>query len=278
VLLTLIQPSPFDDVTRAPGFEGGYNAVLIRYGDFVKSLATQQGASVADLNSSVVTALDKAKSLDAENAAKIVPDRVHPAPAGHLLMAAALLRAWNAPRVVTAVAIDAAGKQVTQQENTRVSDLRADTTLSWMQKDDALPMPLDMKDPILQLALRASDVVDTLDQQPLRVTGLTAPHYTLKIDSETVGSFTPEQLAAGINLAVLPTPMATQAGQVHGLTVNHNNVHFMRWRQVQVPLQGNPSRQLPRTLKALDALDDDLARQQRDAAQPKARHYELAPE
>src|SRR5205809_4048819 len=29
VRLTLIQPSPFDDVTRAPSFEGGYNTVLV---------------------------------------------------------------------------------------------------------------------------------------------------------------------------------------------------------------------------------------------------------
>ena len=36
VRITLIQPSPFDDVTRKPNFEGGYNQVLIRYGEFVK--------------------------------------------------------------------------------------------------------------------------------------------------------------------------------------------------------------------------------------------------
>src|SRR6266568_3038691 len=45
IRLTLIQPSPFDDVTRAPNFEGGYNAVLVRYGQFVKELAEKQGAS-----------------------------------------------------------------------------------------------------------------------------------------------------------------------------------------------------------------------------------------
>jgi hypothetical protein len=28
--ITAIVPSPYDDVTRAPGFEGGYNAVLLR--------------------------------------------------------------------------------------------------------------------------------------------------------------------------------------------------------------------------------------------------------
>ena len=47
---TLIRPSPFDDVTREPKFEGGYNAVLVRYGDFVKELAAEEKVDVADLN------------------------------------------------------------------------------------------------------------------------------------------------------------------------------------------------------------------------------------
>src|SRR5213593_1708146 len=38
IRITVIQPSPFDDVTRPPQFEGGYNAVLVRYGEFVKQL------------------------------------------------------------------------------------------------------------------------------------------------------------------------------------------------------------------------------------------------
>src|SRR5580700_3119274 len=31
IRITLIQPSPYDDVTRPPTFEGGYNKVLVRY-------------------------------------------------------------------------------------------------------------------------------------------------------------------------------------------------------------------------------------------------------
>src|SRR5947208_4629731 len=31
IRITVIQPSPFDDVTQPPRFEGGYNAVLVRY-------------------------------------------------------------------------------------------------------------------------------------------------------------------------------------------------------------------------------------------------------
>src|ERR1043166_7025618 len=80
IRITVIVPSPYDDVTRAPTFEGGYNKVLLRYGDFLKELAAREKLSVADLNTSVVAALQKANSADAAAAARIVPDRVHPGP------------------------------------------------------------------------------------------------------------------------------------------------------------------------------------------------------
>src|SRR5262249_37861745 len=278
VRLTLIQPSPFDDVTRAPSFEGGYNAVLVRYGDFVKQLAARQGATVADLNTPVVVALEKANSLDADTAKKIVPDRVHPAPGGHLLMAEALLKAWSAPSVVTAVAIDAVGPRASRQENTVVERLKTDNGgLSWEQKDDALPMPLDMKDPVVSLAVRASDVVQAVDQQPLQVSGLTQPQYTLKIDGDEVGSFSREELPGGVYRAVLPRPMLKQAQAVHELTLRHNNVHYIRWRQVQVPLQASTSSHLRKALRELDAMEEEFVKQQRAAAQPKSHRYELTP-
>src|SRR5205809_2521836 len=39
IRITAIQPSPYDDVTREPLFPGGYNAVLVRYSEFLKELA-----------------------------------------------------------------------------------------------------------------------------------------------------------------------------------------------------------------------------------------------
>src|SRR4051794_18282646 len=60
IRLTLIQPSPYDDVTRPPKFEGGYNAVLVRYGEYLKELAGRAHVDLADLNTSVVAATKKA--------------------------------------------------------------------------------------------------------------------------------------------------------------------------------------------------------------------------
>jgi len=275
IRITLIEPSPYDDVTRAANFEGGYNAVLVRYGQFIKELAEKEKLDVADLNTSVVAALEKAKATDAETAKKIIDDRVHPGPAGHLLMAEALLKAWNAPAVVTAVEIDAAKPQAVRTENTAVADLKEANGLAWTQTDKALPMPLDLKDPVFKLAVQSSDFLQALDSQLLKVTGLKGQNYVLKIDGEEVGTFTRPQLEEGVNLAAFPTPMVRQAQAVHDLTVKHNNIHAVRWRELQVVLgqQGLPH--APAAIEALDNVEADLVAQQHLAAQPKARHYEL---
>jgi hypothetical protein len=194
-------------------------------------------------------------------------------------MAEALLKAWNAPALVADVEVDAARKEPVRQRNTHVTDLRAaGKGIAWTQTDEALPMPVDMRDPLVALAIHSSDFVQALNQEPLKVRGLTAGRYTLKIDGEPAGIFTAEQLTAGINLAELPTPMMRQAAEVHALTLRHNNVHFTRWRSIQVPMEKD---QTPHLLKALDALDEleaDLLREQRAAAQPKARHFEVVAE
>jgi lysophospholipase L1-like esterase len=280
IRITVIQPSPFDDVTRPPSFGDGYNAVLVRYGQFVTELGEREHLLVADMNGPVVSMLEKAKAEDAELVQKIIPDRVHPGPGGHLIMAEALLKAWNAPATVASVEIDAAAKRVARADNTKVTALQVGSNLTWSETDSALPLPLpldkDFKD--AGLAIRSSDFLEALDQEPLKVTGLTAARYTLKIDGEKVGDFTQEQLQEGINLATLPTPMAKQAAKVHDLTLKHNNIHFVRWRDVQITLKDYKLAGEQAAVVALDRLEDQLVQQQRAAAQPKLRHYELAPE
>lgn len=277
IRVTVIEPSPFDDVTRPPQFPGGYNAVLVRYSEFVKQLGEREGLTVADMNTPLVAALEKAKAADAELATRILPDRVHPGPGGHFIMAEALLKAWKAPATVSEVEIDAAAKRVVRTENATVTELRADNVVAWTAVEQALPMPLDLKDPVVELALRSSDFVQSLDQEPLQVTGLTASNYQLKIDGEDVGRFSKEQLAEGVNLAGLATPMAQQAMAVHELTVKHNNVHFARWRNVEVPLTDVPSADKQAALTALDKLEADVVAEQHAAAQPKPHHFELVP-
>jgi lysophospholipase L1-like esterase len=277
VRLTLIQPSPFDDVTRKPSFEGGYNSVLIRYGEFVKELAGKEAAQVADLNTPVVAALKKAQEIDRTHAEDLIRDRIHPGPAGQLIMAAALLKAWNAPALVWGVEIDASSGKVVKEQNTKIADLHANETISWTQHDAALPMPINRKDRVIALALKASDTEQALNQQVLKVGGLSAGKYQLKIDGQDVAELGKDQLATGIDLAGYETPMQRQAMTVHSLTLKHNDVHFVRWRTLQVPNESHGYASLAKALEGLDALEADIVLEQRAKAQPGGHRFELLP-
>lgn len=278
VRMTLIQPSPYDDVTREPTFTGGYNAVLLRYSDYLKDLAQKQHLSTADLNNPVVAALRTAKEKSATAAAQIIPDRVHPGAGGHLLMAAALVKAWGATPLVSSVEMDGTSGRVTSAKNTAVSDLKkeADGRLTWTQTDEALPFPVDLKDRVLVFSMESSDFVQTLNQQTLKASGLSAAKYALVIDDQKVGVFTKEELAAGVNLAAMTTPMSQQAAAVHSLTKAHTDLHNYRWRSIEVPFGKAPN--VGKALAGLDALEGDLIAQQRAAAQPKPHRFELTPQ
>ncbi len=101
--------------------------------------------------------------------------------------------------------------------------------------------------------------------------------YVLTIDDQEIGTFTDEQLAEGVNLAVLATPMSRQAETVHQLTKRHNDLHFFRWRQIQVPYQKENLPHLDEALQALDKLEADVVAQQRAAAEPKSHRYQIRP-
>lgn len=280
VRLTLIEPSPYDDVTRAPTFEGGYNATLVRYSEFVKQLAEKEGALAADLNTPVVQNLERAKEIDPALAAKLIPDRVHPGPAGHMLMAEALLKAWAGPSVVSDVEIDAASGKAVHTENTRVSNIGHGSPVSWEQLDRCLPMPIDWNanDKLAPLAIKSSDFLGALDRETMRVSNLANGLYILRIDNVEAGRFSASTLASGINLATLAaTPMMKQAMDVHALTIKRAGIHNVRWRNVQTPLEADKLPSAGPAMAALDRLDEELAKEQRAAAQPKPHRFELAP-
>ncbi len=278
VRLTLIQPSPYDDVTRPPNFPGGYNATLLQYADYIKDLGGRTSSTVANLNAPVVSMLQNANAKNPQGAQKIIGDRVHPGDAGHLIMAEALLRSWNAPSLVSSVEI--AGGKVVQSENAKVSGLSTTGGLSWTQTDGALPFPLNLSDETVRLAIESSDFVAALNQQTLKVSGLTG-RQALTIDGKAAGTFSTEELAAGINLATLDTPMRAQASRVLDLTRDRAEAHNQRWRSIQTNWFLGPekaaSKEKEDVFKALDRYDQALDKEARKAAQPVAHRFSLVP-
>jgi len=273
--ITVIQPSPYDDVTRPPRFQGGYNSVLVRYGRFVRELAQHENLCDADLNTPVVAALRKAKAKDPALAREFIPDRVHPSLSGNTLMAEELLKSWNAPATVTAVEIDASSRTLLRSENTDAGVIETNDGLAWTQLDKALPMPLEWKDPAVALAVHSSDLMEAINNEALQIRNLEPGEYLLRIDDETIGKFTADQLARSINLAENKTPMSRQASEVLMLTYNHNNMHYTHWRLIQTSLEKYGLESMQAAMDALDKLEDQIIAVERATAQPKQHRYHL---
>ena len=101
-------------------------------------------------------------------------DAVHPGPAGHTLMAWAILKGLHAPSLVSTVELDvtATGGGVAGTEKCRVSNVKIEQgTLSFDRVDDALPMPVDRR---AEAALKLASVLDDLNRYELKVKGLSA--------------------------------------------------------------------------------------------------------
>ncbi len=274
VRLTIIRSSPFDDVSRPPQFAPGYDDTLRRLGCYATSLA--QGAdATADFRTPLNAGLRTLVAADPALARQLLPDRVHPSAAGHLLMGAALLRAWNAPALVSRVELDARTRTLLASERTSVSDLGGEAgSLRWTALDEALPLPISFDDAQVDLAQKAGARLEDLDRQLLLVRGLAAGRYELRIDGQTVGSFESGELAEGVNLATLATPQRSQAYSVRWSVADSHELQRVRRRLLVGAPEGAPT---PEAAVALGAADAAACRARHEAARPKPRRYELVP-
>jgi len=263
--VTIIEPSPYDDFTLPTT---GYNTVLQRFADDLGGLATKVGATAVDFNAPVVDLLNKAKDANPDEARKLIPDRIHPTPPAHMVMGDALLKAWNAPSLVSAVQIDAS-TSTAAADNATVRDLKGSSAgLTWRELDGALPVYFDRNSAAVNLVLKSSTVFEDVDQEPLKVTNLTAGSYKLTIDGQDEGQFTADQLGNGVNLAELNTPMMKQAQTVDTWTARRQFVRQTAWRNYVVGLDGLGLSQRDQALRALDRLEADVVEHQRQAAKP----------
>lgn len=278
--ITLIQPSPFDEVTRPPIKHGGYNASLVKMSEFLATMAAREHFLLADFNTPLVKMLEKANAEDFEIAQKIIADRVHPGTSGHLVMAEQLWKAWHADGGVSRVTIFA-GKGMTAfvggspNRKAKIEDLKLGETISWTSTEESLPMPVDMSDPTIDLALRSAGFNEDFNKEELTAFDLKAGYWALLIDGQQIKVFTAEELNKGVNLATLQTPMWRQARAVQTLVERRAEIHNIRWRSIEVPLADYQLSQAAPAMATLDALDTELAARITSEAQPKPHHFEL---
>ena len=285
VRITLLTAPAYDDVTRPVGFPGGYNATLIAYGQAVQSLAKEYGATVADTNAPLVAALSRAHAADADLSALVIRDRVHPGQGGHVVMAAAVLKAWNAPDTVADIEIDGKSGTTVKALGSKVSDLHVTPQhITFTHTDGALPWPLDRdpngnKDTLLMLA--STDIESTLNRYQLKITHLPAASYALKVDGADMGVISREALEAGVDLAGIPALGPNrQANALLTMIRRHTDLHNQKWRAFQVPNSTGGKQITPdiqTKMNDLDQQEADVLKDLPSADMPKPHTVELTP-
>ncbi len=217
---TLISSTPYDEVTHGTEFPG-YAKMVDRLAGEVAEIASQGGSSpgqppvlFADFHGPMMEALERASTREPQLAALLIPDRIHPAEAGHWIMAAALMKTWHVEPVVSSVELRASDATVIAGARTAVTGLEKSADgLKWTQLDEALPLPLDFNNAMTGLLLQISDVGE-LDREMLRVESLAPGEYNLRIDGKPIAAFSNDELERGVNLALYKTPMLEQARDI----------------------------------------------------------------
>lgn len=213
--ITLLENTPYDEITHGTEFKG-YMATTEQNARATPALAAREHLPVVDTYSPVTELLERAKVADPSFASLLVTDRIHPAEPTHWVIAAALMKAWHVDPVVSSVVIAADNRSVTDAQRTTVTGLTADSGhIEWDQIDQALPLPFNFDNELMNLVLSVSDLY-SCDKEMLSVRGLRPGNYLLKIDAMQIGSFSAEQLGKGLNLATLKTPMWQQARDYDG--------------------------------------------------------------
>jgi lysophospholipase L1-like esterase len=247
------------------------NESLRKFSDGLKSVATNQGALFVDQFDPYMSLMMRER---AANPAAFIGggDAVHPGPAGHTLMAWAILKGLGAPADVSSADLDVTRhlrSKVVSAVNCRVSNVKyAQGVLSFDRLDQALPMPID---PRAEAALKLAPVLDDLSRYELKVAGLKGERFDVTLDGEPAATITNEELGKGWNLANVPGPITKQVQQLLALVFKKNDVFFDRWRNAQL----NPAAQ--QRLPELDSKIADLEREIDSARQPKVHHFEIKP-
>lgn len=237
VRLILVGPSIYEGTVKLPApVTPHHNLALTRWTERVREIAAQRQAGFVDLGVLMNPINSKLQATD-PMATIVSADRVHPSPAGHLVMAYAILKAQGLDSRVSQITVDAATGQPGALFNCEVTAIeRQGDGIHFTCTEKALPfvappgteMGLNVVPFTRELdrwsgnsyqwqwsQLKAVPFNDDLNRETLAVANLASGRYELRIDDAVLGAYSAAELAAGINLSGNPrTPQYHQAQEV----------------------------------------------------------------
>jgi lysophospholipase L1-like esterase len=283
-----ITPQPLDTGDQGPTALVGYNQTLEKFSDGVRVIAEKNAGLFVDQFHPYLATLDRVRGQGPKYDRITGGDAVHPGPPGQALMAASILTSLGFPSLVSSAEIDASGNAVVAGQNCEITGIVAkDGGLSFSRLDGALPFfPVDAVSILPHAMIR-----DVLNDYRLKITGLAAGKYEVRIGGKKVAELTSEELATGVNLAsaaLTEGPIADQAKAVRAAVDQKNSFHHDKifrgivladvpnWVHEVIPrdeLEAKRQALIQERLAKLPALDAAVAQ----ALEMKANTYEIIP-
>ena len=149
------------------------------------------------------------------------------------------------------LSIDAA-KSAATPDRCEVKDLKvSDAEIDFTRTDANLPVTYDADagQSFPYMAFSAE-----LNRYPLTVTDLKAGNWQLTVGDATVGTFTAEELAAGVDLAPKNGPWQALGRTVNQLSAQQETLYFNRWRNVQMSVPADAQADAQPLLAKMDQI------------------------
>jgi lysophospholipase L1-like esterase len=198
-----------------------YNAVLAYYGAWLRELATEQGYGFVDVWGPLNNIVMERRKSDPKFT--LVPDSVHPGPAGHMVMAMSIIHDLGLPRQVSDIRISLGADPQHQVDAAggKLSDLqRRSDGIEFNWQAECLPWVVPEE---AQIGAQLTDLGYRVNQEALEVHGLAPGMYTLTIDGHEIGTYDSEELEHHIELQEnAKTPQYQQALAVANLNKQQN--------------------------------------------------------
>lgn len=220
--ITLVTPSLYDEsdrfVNSLPPIKYGTNYALGKIAEGIIDLGEEYNVPVLDLYKASNEYSDRIRAEYPEATIVITNvDGIHPLEKGGYLFGYLFARAQETNDTVASVEINASNG-ANKVDNATVSDVTVDTSnVSYTYLANAIPLYTGSSG-YKYVKGYGVDITNTMNREIIKVTNLDDGEYTISFDGAAIGTFTDEQLAAGVNIAELENnPGQKQAKEVFAL-------------------------------------------------------------
>jgi hypothetical protein len=256
--IVMLSPLRHEDLGRPLPDPAEHDRNLRLYRDALREIAGKRKHSFVDLYDLL------------GDGSKLTDNGIHLTDYGYWRSAVALDRGLGLPPVRWHIAIDAKSKPTAVQG----ADLKPDPAvpLRFAVTDTQLPAPPAPPE------APAAAVLPGMERT-LRVTGLAAGKYALRIDGKEVAVAGPAEWAAGVRLQ--RGPEFEQVERLRAVIVEKNRLYFHRWRpQNETYLFGFRKKEQGQNAREIPEFDPLVAKLEADVAGlrvPRSHQYELIP-